>query len=167
MLKIAIVNMQSGVQKVTLEAPYHPNLPKKARELGGDFSHDNKCWYFDLRDEERVRKLAIQIYGTDGETSVELVTVHINMDLIQDMEQLWIFGRQVASRWDRDSRVRLGEGVIVIQGGFPNSAGSRRYPMLSAFEGTVLEIRDVPRELAEKKAKANPDEVVILETVNR
>lgn len=36
MVRITKVKMQSGVEKVKLEIPYHPNLLKRARELGGE-----------------------------------------------------------------------------------------------------------------------------------
>ena len=86
--------------------------------------------------------------------------------MIRDREELWMFGRQVASRRSRDDRVRLGEGAIVVQGGFPNSGGSGRYPMLEVFVGTVLEIRDVSRALAEKEAEINPGIVEIIDLIN-
>lgn len=161
MIKITTVNMKNGSHMVELEAPYHPNLPKIARDIGGTFSSVNKCWYFDARDEERVKKLALLIYGTDGENLGELVTTRIDMDMITNSQELWMFGRQVARRWTRDCRVKLGMGVIVVEGGFPSSGGSGKYPTLNAFVGTVLEVRDVPRELAEKRAKENPDLIEI------
>lgn len=45
-------------------APYRSDLPIRVKALSGKFSEQSQCWYFDPRDEERVRALAIEIYGT-------------------------------------------------------------------------------------------------------
>lgn len=139
-----------------LESPYHPDLPPAARKLGGRFA--GGVWRFDGRDEQRVRDLAREVYGTDG-TPGKVVTIRIPMDAFEDMlssqrggEQVFAFGRKVVERRHRDRPVDLGDGVIVISGGFPAGGGSMKNPRLVADRGTVLEIRDVPaghRDLAE------------------
>jgi hypothetical protein len=144
------ISIVTDDKAVTLAAPYHPDLPAQARELGGEFDGNSKSWRFDPRDEQRVRELAKSIYGTDG-TPTETVTVQINVDDYLDIlnrqrgpEQLFLFGREVARRPDRDQRVRLGQGVVVISGGFPVHGGSVKNPALAAEDDTILEVRDVP-----------------------
>jgi hypothetical protein len=137
---------------VILTAPYHPNLPAAAKQIGGRFDGTSKEWTFDARDEERVRDLARSIYGSDGSEPVQLVTIRYTLDASDAREQvLWVAGREVARRTARDAAVKLGKGVILIEGRFPSSGGSTKYPVLAGYNtaapGIVLEIRDVPATL--------------------
>lgn len=63
-------------------------------------------------------------------------------------ETFFALGREICSRRGRDYRVKLGEGVVIIEGEFPASGGSRKNPCINAPTGMVLEVRDVPRTLA-------------------
>ena len=151
-VSVSSVEMKDGTKKIKLSAPYHPGLPDKAKAIGGRWSSERKAWYFDERDEERVRKLAQEIYGTRGEgEQVDIVTVRVNLDDVEGAKygSLFLFGREIASRRSRDQRVRLGDGVIIVKGGFPASGGSMRNPSLAPEEGTILEIRDVPLSLVQ------------------
>lgn len=134
----------SGTDKLIVQTPYHPDFPKRARELGGNWNGVQRLWFFDVRDEVRVRDLVKECYGTDGTPSV-VVTVRSEIKHVAAGEQqLFLYGREVARRWDRDSRVRLGEGCVVVAGEFGESGGSRNHPRLGDCTGVVLEIRDVP-----------------------
>jgi hypothetical protein len=90
-------------------------------------------WVFDSRDEERVRALARDIYGTDGSPDPGgTVSVRIRVDDVQGERggrpaRLYCFGRLIATRFGRDEEPRLADGVILIEGGFENSAGSHNY----------------------------------------
>lgn len=128
-----------------MAAPYDPTFPKRARELGGDWKPDNKTWVFAARDEQRVRDLCREIYGTDG-APTPTVTARVDCaktDTEFDRE-LRLLGRRLAYRPGRDTHVVLGDGVIVLAGGFPSCGGSVKNPRLEFEEGTVLEVRDVP-----------------------
>lgn len=150
-MKITItrnVKMKSGAEKLELKAPFYPTFPKAARELGGTWSESGQAWYFDPRDESRVRDLCRETYGTDGLEEPDLVDVRVALDEYHDdYRSIWRYGRLLAKRPYRDSSVRLGEGVIVVEGGFPSSGGSMKHPRLETREGTVLEVRDVPATL--------------------
>lgn len=124
---------------VTVKAPFSPDFPAPARDAGGNWNGD--VWTFDVRDESRVRALCREIYGTDGAVA-ETVTVRTSN--IPWDKTMFAYGRRVAHRPSRDERVRLGEGVVIIEGGFPPSGGSVKNPRLDPEQGTVLEIRDVP-----------------------
>ncbi|MFF0095300.1 hypothetical protein ACFYSF_35960 [Streptomyces canus] len=64
--------------------------------------------------------------------------------------RLYEFGRLIATRFGRDEEPRLADGVILIEGGFERSAGSHNYIQLGppSLDGTVVEVRDVPRTVA-------------------
>lgn len=132
---------------VALATPYHPDLPTKAKALGGRWNPEARVWVFDLRDEERVRALAREVYGTDG-TPTRTVTVRwapYGTDWYAN--PMYKFGREVATRRSRDDAVRLGAGVVVVEGQLPGRGGSAKHPSIGGADGVVFEIRDVPADL--------------------
>ena len=138
--------------KVSVVSPYSPEFPPRAKELGGKWRAP--AWEFDARDEERVRALLMEVYGTDGRP-VETVTIRYRIGTERyesKRRELWVAGRQVARRPGRDSQVILGDGVVVVEGSFPSSAGSRANPQIGG-DGVVLEIRDVPASLVPAAAE--------------
>lgn len=149
-MDITITGNDAG--KITVRTPYNPTFPARARNMGGKWSGTSTAWVFDARDEQRVRDLCIDIFGTDG-TATDLATVRIDAATWYrigndqgDEKEMYFAGRKIASRQTRDSSVQLGEGVIVISGKFPGSGGSMKYPGLAveSRDGVVLEVRDVP-----------------------
>jgi hypothetical protein len=159
------INVTTDETTVTLHAPYEPTMPSKARAIGGRWDANAKTWVFDLRDEERVRELAREVYGTDG-TASRTVTVRLS-----DPEgyapysgELYLFGRMIARRRGRDEPVRLGDGVIIVSGGFADSGGSVKNPRLEAQEGTVLEVRDVPADHADIARARDHGDLTIVDT---
>lgn len=137
------VRVERTGDAVILLAPYHPSLPERAKALGGRWN--GRAWQFDVRDEARVRELARSIYGTDGADNPELVTIRVTITGREAASQeFWLAGRLIARRPGRDLPVRLGDGVVVVEGAFPRRAGSAKHPELGG-EGVVLEVRDVPR----------------------
>ncbi|MFJ4418773.1 hypothetical protein [Streptomyces sp. NPDC088925] len=135
--------------KTSVHSPYHPDWPSQARDLGGKWR--GGAWVFDARDETRVRELARAVYGTDGSPDEDTVTVrlpapHLTGEANRPVAW-WAFGREIAARFSRDERVRLGDGVVIVSGGFERGGGSVKYPSLNPKDGTVVEVRDVPRAL--------------------
>lgn len=149
------IKIERTESRIVVQTPYHPEFPPAAKRMGGKWDAANRVWVFDARDEERVRALVRGLFGTDGsEEPQKLVTVRIRADLhpATDSNALWLFGRRIAYRLGRDFPVRLGDGVVIIEGDFARRGGSRKYPALEPLPGTVLEIRDVPAELAREVA---------------
>jgi len=52
--------------RIAVSSPYHPNFPARARLLGGDWDAARHVWVFDAGEDDRVRSLCREIYGTDG-----------------------------------------------------------------------------------------------------
>jgi hypothetical protein len=145
------ITRNKEARRVYLASPYHPDMPSRAKQIGGKWEGTSKRWRFDERDELRVRELAVEIFGTDGDDGAELVTLRVKIDdLARGQRVLFIAGREVAKRFHRDIDPQLGDGVIVVEGGFDDRGGSMKYPLLDPQPFTVLEVRDVPRPLAEQ-----------------
>lgn len=146
------ISVQTRDSRLHVTSPYHPAFPAAARRLGGRFDGATKAWTFDPRDEDRVRELLTDTYGTDGTAQGETVTVRADLGQRYGRYReatYYLGGRQIAHRPGRDERVRLGDGVVVVTGGFPSSGGSRAHPDLNPQEGTVLEVRDLPKAAAD------------------
>ena len=159
-MNISIKPSEKNQNVVCLVAPYHPSLPASARDIGGKWS--GSYWWFDKRDEQRVRDLAIRIYGTDGSQNSDTVTVRVDASGFSGEREIFSLGRQIVSRISRDNRVRLGDGVILESGSFASSGGSRNNPCIGS-NNAILIVRDVPRALANEKIQEYPERYAITE----
>lgn len=160
------ISIYAKDEKVYALTPYSGSFIENARKIGGKWDETNKVWAFDERDTERVRELCVDVFGTDGLAfGDELVNVRIYLDkgLFQEKSNsslITLFGRTIIERKYRDYAVKFSDGVILISGGFPESGGSSKNPLLSPKNDTVLEIRDVPRGIAEKRRKIYGDDAI-------
>lgn len=159
-----MIKITTKERTVSVRTPYHPEFPASARDMGGRWVAPD--WVFDARDEKRVRDLCLDIWGTDG-TPCELVTLRVSAgrgvwDGAGKSSEIYLAGRLVAKVFGRDDqRARLGDGVVVIQGRF-YGGGSRANPACDYADGTQFELRDVPREIAEREYTQNPERIEIL-----
>lgn len=88
------------------------------------------------------------MFGYHPDPSGETCTVRITLRAWDGGESVLRFaGRQIAQRRERDWKVRLADGVTVVEGEFEKKGGSRRNPEIGHVDGVVLEIRDLPVEL--------------------
>lgn len=133
--------------QVLVQSPYNPDLPSRAKNLGGKWQPSDKAWAFDIRDEERVAELYRSIYGEwDSNGAIpDAVTAKVTVlaDYGEYHQGLFFAGRQLARATGRDSGAKLGPGVIVLKGNF-DSGGSAKNWSTRVLKGTVFEIRDAP-----------------------
>ncbi len=150
--------LDSGVGRIVVLSPYHPEFPARAKKLGGKWDAGQGAWTFDRRDLDRVRALCVLIYGTDGTPLPRggLVTIRTDPSKCDAGKEgkngaleYWLCGRLVAKAFSRDGGARLGDGVVTVSGGF-GSGGSVKNPAITFRPGTIFELRDVPRAIAEK-----------------
>ncbi|MEU4410792.1 helix-turn-helix domain-containing protein [Streptosporangium sp. NPDC023963] len=132
-------------------SPYDTTFVTKAKTIGGRWNGPAKAWQFDARDENRVRDLLREVYGTDGSPvdDADLVTVRVRLAdhevSYRDGADAKFAGRRIATRPGRDSAVRLAVNVVLIEGKLPSTGGSMRYPQISAGDDVIVEVRDIPR----------------------
>jgi hypothetical protein len=146
------MNIQITVNGTTVavKSPYNSEFVTTAKRYGGKWK--NGQWVFDARDEERVRALCQEVYGTDG-LSTGLCTIRAKYSGdwhdYADRGPIEIAGRTIARAWGRDSGAKLGEGVVVLEGGF-SSGGSMKNWTTRVIGETVVLVRDFPRATAER-----------------
>lgn len=152
-----IIISETDFGKIAVFSPFNHDFVKGAKRLGGKWSGDTKAWLFDVRDRDRVEDLLASCYGYSVAPSGELATVRIILD--EDNaggKEVYFAGRSICSRRYRDVPVKTADNVVVIDGEFPASAGSVRYPAVIRGSRTVtIEVRDVPVEAlaAEKELR--------------
>lgn len=154
------VSAGEGLLKVT--SPYNKEFVSFARMRGGKWSDGQKVWMFDPRDEFAVRSTLIDIFGTDDYGQSAKVSVRVKLDHFDLDGEFVLFGRQLLRRKYRDSKVEVDDGVIITQGDFARSGGSGRYPLIVPEKGTVIEVRDVPRDIAVRAWAENKEGIKLL-----
>lgn len=171
MTEVNIVNMGSELVVVT---PFSREFPAAARKIGGNWVASTKAWSFDLRDEQAVKELCRQVFGTAGaEDEAELVTVGIKLDELAPehfsslggshfVNRIHWCGRTLAERRGRDKDVELGDKVRLLTGDWDPYGGSMANPALGSVEGIELEVRDVPKLMFDRLT--NRDGVIVLNT---
>lgn len=137
---------QSGPGKIEVRAEYHPDFPAAVRGLNGKF--EKPYWYFDSRDEIRIREICRSIYGTDGtDGTSDKPTATIRATAVDDISQsaagVYLLGRCIAYATGRDSGARLGGNVVLISGR-ASSGGSVKNWTTVIRKGSMFEIRDLP-----------------------
>lgn len=176
---ISPVKMKDGSTKLKLVSPYTPTLAPKLRNLGGRWNASAQAWYIDPRDADDLRRICVEEFGIDPlaepDETPDLVTVRVRITYrYEDADapangtgaEVFALGRTLVRRSFRDARAQLGHGVKLVSGGFPDRGGSARYPELRPESGTVVEVRDVPRPLAEAFVTARPKLAEIVETAD-
>lgn len=149
------IKIEKCNKKITVKTPYSRIFIREARKLNGKWDNTEKVWVFDTRDEKKVREICLNIYGNDGISELEKVDVIIDLDNVKFENQLYICGILIASRPSRDRPVSL-YNTIILEGAFPASGGSMKYPNLEPEIGTILEARDIPVNIAKKVVEENP-----------
>lgn len=149
-------------ETLVVKTPYNTDFVAQAkRKLAGRWDGISKVWRFRLKDEQNVRRTVIEVFGSDGTTTMEvvdvLVTVGNGFVSTRDSE-IVALGRRLVRKYDRDTRPTFMPGVALHEGpDFPSRAGSRKYPIVSNGDTSrVLLVQDVPRPVAERAVKEQP-----------
>lgn len=151
-----LVTIERDAGAISCRSPYNPAFITRAKEIRGRFV--DGVWFFPLDQEEAVRTICLEVYGTDGNLDAVLVSVQVELGKMRlvGRPDFFLAGRCIAYRPERDSRVRLGPRVSIVKGGFPPSGGSIERPRLQPSSDTVVEVRDVPKQAAEAAAAEHP-----------
>lgn len=143
--------------KMYVESPYSADWVKRAKMLHGKWARP--CWVFDGDIEEDVKAALTDVYGECGE-EVERVDVLITLTRGSYDQTISFGGIQLASRFERDMPVRLGDQCIFVSGSFDESGGSRAHPCVTCDEGTVIKIKGCPRRVYEAHKDDDPDKII-------
>ena len=146
------VRIESG--EILVNAEYNSAFVKKARQLQGKWKSPN--WAFPEDNREEIKALLIDTYGCadilEGENE-QKVTVEIALDEYggEENNELRFGNILLASRFGRDSYVKLADNVMVVSGDFRSRGGSVRNPTVSAEPNTILRVKNVPLQIYERE----------------
>ena len=152
---IATYNMIEVKDQVITKSDYHPDFVYQANALGGTWNSEDKTWEFPVEMKSQVLQELQQCYGIDGE---ELTTVDITITRNSCKgKELWMYGRRLAIRYERDSSVVLGPNVTILEGKFYGSGGSRKNPsVMCNADPVTLRVLRVPVSLVERQKELTP-----------
>jgi hypothetical protein len=150
-VKIEVEKTRDGSTRLRVRVPFHPSFVSRAPTIGSVFCADH--WLFHARDEQEVRRLCFEIFGTDGRV-VDTCDARIDLSLYArsiapSSFAIYFAGKLIAAR-RMDGRVDMGDSVVIVSGYFRKSVGSSAGPAptpLSPSDGMVVEVRDVPLSL--------------------
>lgn len=136
-----------------IECPYSERFVYKIKLLQGKWNRDDRVWTVDYRLAERVKKVLLEVFGTDGSDLTDTVSIRLTgteWDDFSCMNQIGFCGRLVCERKNRDDDVTLGPGIVAVSLYYYHSGGSMKYPEL-ALKGTpIFEVYDIPKSVYEK-----------------
>lgn len=139
--------IQTTATHLRLTAPYNPDFIGPAKtKLGAHW--DGECWCFDIRDQDSALKFIEAKYG--WRIGMPLVSVNIifNEDRHFGQSPCVLLGRVLAAATDRDSGVKLGNGVRLVEG-IATSGGSKKNWTTEIRAGSVFVVHDVPKQMAQ------------------
>lgn len=156
------VDVRVNDSRLEVTSPYNTEFVAGARMLGGRWSAP--VWAFDARNEAAVRSLCQRVYGTDGISAPDTVSVRVTFaaGVLEDCGPIVCFGRTVAVAFGRDSGAKLGDGVVVESGGFASGGSVKNWTTKVKSDGAVVLLRDIPRGMAEA---AQSDEKIQYEII--
>lgn len=132
---------QDGI--IYLKAPFNREANQDYKDIGGKWNPDKRMWGFESRDLNKVRKVLVEHFGYDDRV-VETVDARVVLNGDFHESEVYMFGRRILARTERDSDVLLGRGVILDKGYFARSGGSVKRPAVGVVEDVVLGIWDIP-----------------------
>ena len=135
--------------ELAILAPYSKKFITRIKGLGGKWA--NPTWLVPLENEQYVRNLLVELFGTDG-TETDLVSVEVRLPegLSQLQGPIFLFGKLIASARGRDSGATVERDVALLEGE-ARSGGSVKNWDTVLTTPTTLVIRNVPRVAVERK----------------
>lgn len=140
-MKVSIKNINGTIQVYT---PFNSEFVAEAKKITGTFNGEQKCWCFDERNLDLVKKILLSIYGTDGQEQQSVdVEITVKKTIKSELSPVCLAGREIASARDKNSGARIGNNISFVKDS-PTSGGSAKYWTTEIPEGAVFRIFDLP-----------------------
>jgi hypothetical protein len=154
-----MVTIRVAKGRLELQAPYHPILPFRSKQIGGKWLGPEIGWVFPLEEEQALRSVCLDIWAVDGspaslDKTVELqITVGerapVRSIFVAYQSPIFLVGREIAASLKNRLGARPGRGVKFLAGK-PRCVSSSNSWMTIIPDGAVFIIRDVPLGAAER-----------------
>ncbi|WP_284948249.1 hypothetical protein [Acidisoma cladoniae] len=139
--------------RLELQAPYHPVLPHRSKQIGGLWLGAGIGWSFPHSQEEALRALCLDIWGVDGTRAAFEDTVEIKVTVDEQVpyrrvfeaaeQPIYLVGREIAASLRSRRGARPGRGVRFMSGN-PRCIALPSIWLTTIPNGAVFLVRDVP-----------------------
>lgn len=137
------VSIKTINNTIQVKTQYNPSFKAQAKLIGGRFNSDEKCWEFDVRNEDLVKEMLLSIFGTDGyDQSVVDVEITVKDEIRVICSPIYIAGRKIADATGRDSGAKVCDKIVFVDD-YPISGGSRGNWATIIPEDSVFRILDL------------------------
>ena len=102
---------------ISVTSPYNADFIKRAKQIGGKWNSRQKTWDIPEEAEKELRQILFEAFE-----NIKIGTV---------------VAEDAATRFSRDTQVKVASGFRVTKGEFKNSGGSAKYPAPEA-DGIVM-----------------------------
>jgi len=128
--------------EITFKSPFHPELPRLARKIGGDW--DGSVWRFNIGSEAAALGLYKSVYGYDENSDVSSkLVIRVGNHPVEAIKGgIYLAGRFVAKSKKDCSGISLGDGVKVLKGEIEASETDEGIRTRIPID-TVIELSDV------------------------
>lgn len=139
------VSIKKSNKTIKVTSQYNPLFSSKARKLNGQYDYSSKSWSFDIRVENLVKEILLEVYGNDGsETTFVDVDITVGDDnLLGHQDSIYLAGRIIAGARGRDSGATIGNGIVLVSGEI-KSGGSVKNWLTVVKSESVFRILDLP-----------------------
>ena len=154
-----MVIISATEDRLELRAPYHPDLPSRAAQVGGRWRGSDIGWVFARDREAEVRSVCLGIWGHDGtpETAGDLVQIRISVNehllpraVFEAMEQpVYLVGHEIAAALKNRRAARPGRGVRFLAGK-PTCIACSNTWRTSIPNGAVFVVEAAPRSTVKR-----------------
>ena len=129
--------------KIRVKCPYDSKLPKRFRNLNGDFKIGIWEFDYDLDVYEGIRQVLIEIFGWDGVGETHTVKIRATKAHSIYGLPVTLAGFELSVARGRDSGAKCGEDVIVLHGKV-SSGGSVKNWTSNVSSDAVFKIKNFP-----------------------
>lgn len=143
---------------IKVYSDYNRDFVAEAKNLNGKWIGEEKCWSFPVEIKDVLADKLLAIYGENGMTATENVTIEIDLDAAQKNDDVvdgktLMYGKiALASRWAKNSNVKMQNGAMTTKGGYGQTGGSWSTPLVNADRGTCIMVT-VPKSIYESLDK--------------
>ena len=151
-----------------MQTPYNKDFISEIKTIGSArWNPSKKCWTVAEEDKEDAKRILMDVYGEDGETTQEEVTIKIRFtDDVEESEgPVTYAGKVLARAFSRDSGAIVGDDVI-LESGEITSGGSRRYWDTVVKKDTIMTVKHVSKAMIQKEIENETYGIEIIEESN-
>ncbi|WP_044502792.1 hypothetical protein [Megasphaera massiliensis] len=137
------IKVEHKNDKLYVYTPYNWNFVKMVRPIG---DWNGSAWEVDGSHLADINRMLTSVYGYDPENQESSINVEVFVKSElwgEGRDGVYMFGRQIARAFGRDSGAKIGESVSFFSGD-PESGGSAKYWGAIIPEGANFVVYDVP-----------------------